>query len=132
MFGREVLPVAVVLKDAITDKVSVEDVDKNESVATAEEDVAVSLVNCVTAAEDTLRESLYEVALEGTTDKRPKPNAATVTSATRLNVVFVDICFLSFVVIESFPTAAWNERVIPSRCIARADASNSPPCIRTR
>ena len=35
-------------------------------------------------------------ALAGATDvKTPKPNAATVTSATRLKVVFVDICFLS-------------------------------------
>jgi hypothetical protein len=31
----------------------------------------------------------------GTTDNRPKPIAATVASATRLKVVFVDICFLS-------------------------------------
>jgi hypothetical protein len=30
-----------------------------------------------------------------TDDNRPKPKAATVTSATRLKVVFVDICFLS-------------------------------------
>jgi hypothetical protein len=34
-------------------------------------------------------------AFEGTDDKRPKPREATATSATRLKVVFVDICFLS-------------------------------------
>jgi hypothetical protein len=36
-----------------------------------------------------------EAAVDGTTDKSPKPNAATATSAMRLKVVFVDICFLS-------------------------------------
>jgi hypothetical protein len=35
-------------------------------------------------------------AFEGATDNIPKPNEATATSATRLKVVFVDICFLSF------------------------------------
>jgi hypothetical protein len=35
-------------------------------------------------------------ALAGATEvNTPKPNAATVTSAMRLKVVFVDICFLS-------------------------------------
>jgi hypothetical protein len=34
-------------------------------------------------------------AFAGTTDNRPKPIAATVASAMRLKVVFVDICFLS-------------------------------------
>ena len=76
--------------------------------------------------------SLLTAAEDETVERTPKPNAATVTSAIRLKVVFVDICFLSFVAIESFSAAAWNELVIPSRCIARADASNSPPCIRTR
>jgi hypothetical protein len=37
------------------------------------------------------------VACDGTTERTPKPNAATATSAMRLNVVFVDICFLSIV-----------------------------------
>jgi hypothetical protein len=35
------------------------------------------------------------VALDGTTESIPRPKAATATSATRLKVVFVDICFLS-------------------------------------
>jgi len=34
-------------------------------------------------------------AFAGITDKRPKPNAETATSAMRLRVVFVDIYFLS-------------------------------------
>jgi len=33
----------------------------------------------------------------------PKPNAATVTSAIRLKVVFVDICFLSISRSREFP-----------------------------
>ena len=40
-------------------------------------------------------ESPATTALEGATDMTPKPKAATATSAMRLIVVFVDICFLS-------------------------------------
>jgi hypothetical protein len=42
-------------------------------------------------------------ACDGTTDNIPKPKAATVTSATRLKVVFVDICFLSISRSREFP-----------------------------
>jgi hypothetical protein len=38
-----------------------------------------------------------------TTLKRPKPRDATATSATRLKVVFVDICFLSISQVQEFP-----------------------------
>jgi hypothetical protein len=39
---------------------------------------------------------------------RPKPKAETATSATRLRVVFVDICFLSIKVdSRAFPESAW-------------------------
>ena len=42
--------------------------------------------------------SVASAAVAGATeDKTPNPNAATVTSAMRLKVVFVDICFLSIV-----------------------------------
>jgi len=51
--------------------------------------------------------------------KNPNPNEATVTSAMRLKVVFVDIYFLSIVVIETFPNTAL-------RWVARADTSLSP------
>jgi bisphosphoglycerate-independent phosphoglycerate mutase (AlkP superfamily) len=40
---------------------------------------------------------------EGTAESIPKPNAATATSATRLKVVFVDICFLSISQGQEFP-----------------------------
>jgi hypothetical protein len=46
-------------------------------------------------------------ACEGATDITPKPNAATVTSAMRLKVVFVDICFLSIVDSRTIPDSAW-------------------------
>jgi hypothetical protein len=43
-------------------------------------------------------------ALAGATDvKTPKPNDATATSAMRLKVVFVDICFLSISRVREFP-----------------------------
>jgi hypothetical protein len=48
------------------------------------------------------------VAFAGTTDINPKPKAETATSAMRLRVVFVDICFLSLKVDpEAFPRSAW-------------------------
>jgi hypothetical protein len=40
---------------------------------------------------------------EGTTESIPKPREATATSATRLKVVFVDICFLSISRSREFP-----------------------------
>jgi hypothetical protein len=49
------------------------------------------------------------IAVEGaaeagvTDESSPKPKAATVTSATRLKVVFVDICFLSISQDQEFP-----------------------------
>jgi hypothetical protein len=42
-------------------------------------------------------------ALEGATDRTPRPKAATATSAMRLKVVFVDICFLSISRVREFP-----------------------------
>jgi hypothetical protein len=50
--------------------------------------------------------SLTTAAEEGATERTPRPNAATATSAIRLKVVFVDICFLSVVDIETFPISA--------------------------
>ena len=47
-------------------------------------------------------------AFEGTDDKRPKPRDATATSATRLKVVFVEICFLSISRSEEFPPVGFG------------------------
>jgi hypothetical protein len=41
-------------------------------------------------------------------DKVLKPNAATATSATRLKVVFVDICFLSISRLSDDPSAGFG------------------------
>jgi len=49
-----------------------------------------------------------------TTDKRPKLKAETATSAMRLRVVFVDICFLSLVVKKTFFFTAGKERLFAS------------------
>jgi hypothetical protein len=42
-------------------------------------------------------------ACDGTTETIPRPKAATATSAMRLKVVFVDICFLSISRVREFP-----------------------------
>jgi len=48
-------------------------------------------------------------ALAGATEVRtPKPKAATATSAMRLKVVFVDICFLSISRSEEFPPVGFG------------------------
>jgi hypothetical protein len=55
------------------------------------------------------------VALDGTADMIPKPNADTATSAIRLIDVFVDICFLSLkVVFKDFLRTAWRENAFSS------------------
>ena len=72
----------------------------------AEVAVAVSAVVCAAVAAESVSESALIVAVEGTTDITPKPNAATVTSAMRLKVVFVDICFLSIVDLRTIRSSA--------------------------
>jgi hypothetical protein len=49
-----------------------------------------------------------EVAFDGTTESIPKPKAATATSAMRLKVVFVDICFLSISRVREFPALGFG------------------------
>jgi hypothetical protein len=48
------------------------------------------------------------VAFAGTVETMPRPKAATATSAMRLKVVFVDICFLSISRTEEFPQFGLN------------------------
>jgi hypothetical protein len=51
-----------------------------------------------------------DTAFAGVTpESNPKPKAATVVSETRLNSVFVDICFLSLVVKKTFFSTAGKE-----------------------
>jgi hypothetical protein len=47
-------------------------------------------------------------AIAGETDKTPKPNADTATSAMRLRSVFVDICFLSISRVREFPNLGFG------------------------
>jgi hypothetical protein len=54
-------------------------------------------------------ESAAFTALAGATeDKTPKPREATATSAMRLKVVFVDICFLSISRSREFPPVGFG------------------------
>jgi hypothetical protein len=49
-------------------------------------------------------EGVRSTAVAGATEEiTPRPKAATATSATRLKVVFVDICFLSISQDQEFP-----------------------------
>jgi len=68
--------------------------DKNVPVKVA---VAVSPVRIAAVEAEIASVSACDTACDGATERTPRPNAATATSATRLNVVFVDICFLSIV-----------------------------------
>ena len=65
------------------------------------------MVEVTIVIEDVLNDALevnVEVADAGATEvNTPKPKAATVTSAMRLKVVFVDICFLSISQDQEFP-----------------------------
>ena len=53
--------------------------------------------------------TLLTVADDGATDRNPKPNAETTTSAKRLKLVFFDIVFLSLVVTKTFFVTAGKE-----------------------
>jgi len=66
----------------------------------------VSAPTVVELVAEVVTEALSICAFEGIAETNPIPNDATETSATRLNSVFVDIYFLSIVVIETFPMAA--------------------------
>jgi hypothetical protein len=57
-----------------------------------------------TGVPNVMSDGVRGVAFEGATDRTPRPNAATATSAMRLIVVFVDICFLSISRSREFPS----------------------------
>jgi hypothetical protein len=89
----ETLPVGAEVRVMVTAIVS-ELTPRNDCVI--EFVTTVDPVATVDVAEVRVRVSVCVVADEGATEvRRPKPKAATVTSAMRLKVVFVDICFLS-------------------------------------
>jgi hypothetical protein len=70
--------------------------------------VDVSAVVIAAVADESVSESPPIIACDGATVRTPRPKAATATSAMRLNVVFVDICFLSIVDLRNFRRSAWN------------------------
>jgi hypothetical protein len=73
--------------------------------ATGESDVALetTVIELLSNAID------VATAFAGATDvKTPRPKAATATSAMRLKVVFVDMCFLSISRTEEFPQFGLN------------------------
>ena len=72
--------------------------------------MVVSDVAPIRAGDEVPAETAVTAACEGTTDIKPKPKAETATSATRLRVVFVDICFLSIVDPRAFPGSAWLKK----------------------
>jgi len=98
--------------DAVTDIESLVAPARNAIVAVAEVAVAVSAVFCAAVADETVRTSELTTALEGAIDRTPRPKAATATSAMRLKVVFVDICFLSIVELRTIRTSAWASNAL--------------------
>jgi hypothetical protein len=73
----------------------------SEDVSCKKDTVALTVTAVPTVVEAVAAErasvSACTAAFEGATERTPRPKAATATSATRLKVVFVDICFLSIV-----------------------------------
>ena len=101
------------------------DAVSNPTTETVAAVVVSRLAPFVTEAEPTAVVSVGTPAAadDGATERTPRPSAATATSAMRLNVVFVDICFLSIVDLRNFRRSAWNQFPNSSRFIARADES---------
>ena len=65
-------------------------------------------------AESIVRVFATTAADDGTTESIPKPNAATATSAMRLMVVVVDICFLSISRSREFPSFGFEVNFLTS------------------
>jgi hypothetical protein len=68
--------------------------------------VVLSAKSVVAAPFVTVTVAPATAADDGAVERTPKPNAATVTSAMRLKVVFVDICFLSIVDLRTIRRSA--------------------------
>jgi hypothetical protein len=104
----EVAPDTFVVIEAVTTTASpvapAVNADTNEPAAV--EDVPPNGASTVAAATVNVPVAAVMAAVDGTIDSVPNPTAATATSAMRLKVVFVDICFLSIVDLENFPSPA--------------------------
>jgi hypothetical protein len=89
-----------------------ESVDSPRTAAAAIDTVAVSEVVIADAVTEGVRDTEIGSACEGATDRTPRPKVATATSATRLKVVFVDMCFLSIVDPRTFRRSAWASNAL--------------------
>jgi len=107
-----VFPAGADVRNALTDIVSPTFAPKNESVVVADVAVSVSPVSWAAVVAESVSESACDAACEGATERTPRPKAATATSATRLKVVFVDICFLSIVDPRNFRRSAWASNAL--------------------
>ena len=94
---NSIVPAVAALLLVTTARTVSESVDAPKTAEAAIEIVAVSEVVIAAVVAEGVRVTEIGSACDGTTDRTPRPNAATATSAMRLNVVFVDICFLSIV-----------------------------------
>jgi len=95
------------MSEAVTDIESAGAPVKKLNVAvTADAESEAAPTVCVAVVAEIVNESELIVALDGVMERTPSPNAATATSAIRLKVVFVDILFLSVVVMKTFSMAA--------------------------
>jgi hypothetical protein len=105
---EEVAPVTLVVIAPVTVTASSVAPAVNPAVRlpTAVEDVPPNGASTVAAATVSVPVAAVIAAVEGTIESVPNPSAATATSAMRLKVVFVDICFLSIVDLENFPSSA--------------------------
>jgi hypothetical protein len=70
----------------------------------AVEPIAIVVVD----ADRAIESAIPPAALAEDRGITPKPNAATATSAMRLKVVFVDICFLSISRLSDVPSAGFG------------------------
>jgi hypothetical protein len=106
MPAREVFVAAAGHDVSATETVTVSPVPKIPDVVTVVE-ALVPIFTEELAAESAEVKPAGASAFDGAVASTPKPNAATVTSAMRLKVVFVDICFLSIVDSRTIPDSAW-------------------------
>jgi len=101
--GSEVAVIGALNSTAVAVFVSEIADARNETVTT---EVVATPTVVDEVATDNVVESADGAADEGATATRLRPKAATATSAMRLKVVFVDICFLSIFDLENLPSSA--------------------------
>jgi hypothetical protein len=100
--GSATLVAGELVTDAVTVIASVSAVAMNDWFSTTETAVPAVVVD---VAADAVKVSAW-CAVAETAENEPSVKAATATSAMRLKVVFVDICFLSIVDLENLPSSA--------------------------